>query len=93
MTGSTRSSDGLDVRRRKLLYRAWHRGMRETDLIMGRYADVAVADMSADEMCAFEALMEAPDRELLAWITGEVAVPAAYDTPLFRRLRAFSRGA
>ena len=37
--GTTRSSEGLDVRRRKLLFRAWHRGMREMDLIMGRFAD------------------------------------------------------
>ena len=39
MTGTTRSSEGLDLRRRKLLFRAWHRGMREMDLIMGRFAD------------------------------------------------------
>ena len=38
MTGTTRSSEGLDARRRKLLFRAWHRGMREVDLIMGRFA-------------------------------------------------------
>ena len=40
MTGSSRSSDGLDPRRRRLLFRSWHRGTREADLIMGRFADV-----------------------------------------------------
>jgi antitoxin CptB len=93
MTGSTRSSEGLDARRRKLLFRAWHRGMRETDLIMGRFADVAVAELSTDELSAFEALMEVSDRDILAWITGEAAAPASHDSPLFRRLRDFSRGA
>ena len=39
MTGSTRSSDGLDTRRRRLLFRAWHRGIKEMDLIMGRFSD------------------------------------------------------
>jgi len=92
MTGSTRSSEGLDARRRKLLFRAWHRGMRETDLIMGRFADAAVAEMSADELSAFEALMEVPDRDILAWVTGEAATLPAHDTPLFRRLRDFNRG-
>jgi antitoxin CptB len=92
MTGSTRSSEGLDARRRKLLYRAWHRGMRETDLIMGRFADAAVAEMSADELAAFEALMEVPDPDILSWITGEAAAPPAHDTPLLRRLRDFNRG-
>jgi antitoxin CptB len=90
MTGTTRSSEGLDVRRRKLLFRSWHRGMREMDLIMGRFADAAVAQLTQEELTEFEQLMEVPDRELLAWITGEAAVPADHDTTLFRRLRDFN---
>ena len=92
MTGTTRSSEGLDLRRRKLLFRAWHRGMREMDLIMGRFADDALAGLADAELDEFERLMEVPDRELLAWVTGEADVPASYDTALFRRLRDF-RGA
>src|SRR5262249_21783534 len=92
MTGTSRSSDGLDARRRKLLYRAWHRGMRETDLIMGRFADASIEQLAAAELVEFEQLMEVPDRELLAWITGEADVPPNYGTALFRRLREFNRG-
>ncbi len=91
MTGTSRSSDGLDAHRRKLLYRAWHRGLRETDLIMGRFADATIEQLAAAELVQFEQLMEVPDRELLAWITGEADVPADYDTALFRRLREFNR--
>ena len=91
MTGTARSSEGLDTRRRKLLFRCWHRGMREMDLIMGRFADAAVEQLTSDELAEFEHLMEAPDRELLAWITGEAEVPPEYDTELFRRLRDFNR--
>jgi antitoxin CptB len=80
MTGMARSSQGLDERRRRLLYRCWHRGTRETDLIMGPFAD-ALAD--------FERLSDVPDPEIYAWVTGELAVPAQHDTPLFRRLCAF----
>ena len=90
MAGTTRSSDGLDVRRRKLLFRSWHRGMREMDLIMGRFADATVELLTQDELMEFEQLMEAPDRELLAWVTGETEVPPDYDTALFRRLRDFN---
>src|SRR5262245_44664494 len=90
MTGTTRSSDGLDARRRKLLFRAWHRGMREMDLIMGRFADAAVADLTEAELTEFEQLIEVSDRELLAWVTGEADVPAHQDTALFRRLRDFN---
>src|SRR5215472_10525081 len=91
MTGTARSSEGLDLRRRKLLFRSWHRGMREMDLIMGRFADATVQQFTQDEFAEFEQLMEVPDRELLAWITGEADVPPDYDTALFRRLREFNR--
>ena len=90
MSGGRRSSDGLDARRRKLLFRAWHRGMREVDLIMGRFADAVVEQLSERELDEFERLIEVPDRELLAWVIGEAEVPAAHDTPLFRRLRDFN---
>ena len=91
MTGAARSSEGLDARRRRLLYRAWHRGMRELDLIMGRFAESAIEQLTADELIDFEQLMEVPDRELLAWVTGEADVRANFDTALFRRLRDFNR--
>ena len=91
MTGTTRSSEGLDTRRRRLLFRCWHRGMREMDLIMGRFADAAIEQLTSDELAAFEHLLEVPDRELLAWIIGEADVPPDYDTALFRRLRNFNR--
>ena len=91
MTGTARSSAGLDTRRGKLLFRCWHRGMREMDLIMGRFADAAVEQLTSDELAEFEHLMEVPDRELLAWITGEADAPPEYDTALFRRLRDFNR--
>src|SRR6516225_11201186 len=89
MTGY--SNDGLDVRRRRLMFRAWHRGMREMDLIMGRFAESAIGQLTAAEIMDFENLMEVPDREILAWVTGETDVKADFDTALFRRLRDFNR--
>ena len=84
-----RSSEGLDLRRRKLLFRCWHRGMREMELIMGRFADSALAELTDVELAEFERLIELPDRDLLAWVTGEVAVPNDVDTVVFRRMRDF----
>jgi len=92
MTGAMRLNEGLDARRRKLLFRSWHRGMREVDLIMGRFADAVIAQLSERELGEFEQLLEVPDRELLAWVTNEVEVPANFDTPLFRRLCELNHG-
>ena len=89
MTGIGRSSEGLDVRRRKILFRAWHRGLREVDLILGRFADGNIEQLTEADLSEFENLMSVPDGELLAWLTGEAEVPATYDGPLFRRLRDF----
>ncbi len=89
MTETTRPDDGLDARRRKLKFRSWHRGMREMDLIMGRFADAFVDRMAPAELDAYERLMEVPDPELLGWITGQRPAPARHDTAMLRRLRDF----
>ena len=89
MPGSTRSSEGLDIRRRKLLFRSWHRGIREMDLIMGRFADAWIERLTDAELGEYERLIEVPDGVLLAWISGEGEVPPEHDCAVLRRLRAF----
>jgi antitoxin CptB len=89
MSGSTRTSADLDVRRRRILFRSWHRGLREMDLIMGRFADAEIGTLSETELDEFERLIEVPDADLYRWITGELATPDNYDTPVFRRLQSF----
>ena len=89
MTESTISSAGLDERRRRTLFRAWHRGMREMDIIYGKFADAQIAALSDAELDQLEALMELPDRDVLMFMTGEADTPANYDTALFRRLKDF----
>jgi antitoxin CptB len=89
MSGSTRTSADLDVRRRRILFRAWHRGLREMDILIGRFADAEIGTMTETDLEAFERLIEVPDRDLLGWITGEDETPANYDTALLRRLKAF----
>ena len=91
MSGSTLSSAGLDVRRRQILFRAWHRGTREMDLVMGRFADAVLPGLADAELDEFECLIDVPDQDLFSWIMGEAEAPAEHDTPLFRRLRDFNR--
>jgi antitoxin CptB len=92
MTGTSKSSHGLDARRRKLLFRSWRRGVREMDLIMGRFVDAFVERLNDSDLAEFERLLQVPDPDLYGWISGEIATPADYDTPLLRRLRDFHFG-
>lgn len=89
MTGTVRTSADLDVRRRRILFRSWHRGMREMDLLMGQFADATISELSDAELDDYELLIEAPDRDIFRWLTGEADTPSNYDTPVFRRLKAF----
>ena len=84
-----RSSDRLDVRRRKLLFRAWRRGVREMDLIVGRFADVHIDKFDAKDLDDFERLIEAGNAELYAWVVGTESAPAHYDTAVLAELKAF----
>lgn len=93
MTGTTRSSEGLDLRRRRLLFRSWHRGIREADLLMGRFADSCIEELSEAELDQYESLLEVPDHDLYVWVTGEAEIPSDYDTALMKRLRAFHNAA
>jgi antitoxin CptB len=89
MTG--RSSEGLDVRRKKLLFRAWRRGVRETDLIVGRFADAVIGSLDEPALDDFERLIEVPNADLYAWVSGEADIPENYDTAVLRQLKAFHR--
>lgn len=88
MTGSAVSSAGLDARRRRILFRAWRRGLREMDLVMGQFADQEITTMSEAELDEFEKLLDIPDPDILGWIVGETPTPPEHDTPLLARLRA-----
>ena len=80
------SSSALDERRRRILFRAWRRGVREMDLIMGRFADAHLPVMNEDELAEFERLLDVPDTQALAWILGDKRPPQEFDTALFARL-------
>lgn len=89
MTGTTRTSAELDPRRRRTLFRAWHRGIREMDLIFGQFADTELATISAADLDEFEAILSEDDNDLFKWISGEKPLPERLDTPLFARIAAF----
>lgn len=82
-------SASLDIRRKRLLWRATHRGNREMDLVLGGYARAHLATMGEAELDEFERLVSLEDPMLMGWVVGREAVPAEYDSGLARSILAF----
>ena len=78
----------LDIRRKRLFFRALRRGFREVDLIFGTFAADGLKSLGEAELDQFEALLAAPDQEVFLWLQGKVPVAPDYDTPVFARLKA-----
>jgi len=89
MTGTKHRGEGLDARRRKLLFRSWHRGMRETDLILGSFADAEIGNLTEVEIDQYEALLEISDTELLPWLTGKQSAPLEANPQIVNKIMAF----
>ena len=82
------AAPSTDPRRRRLLFRATHRGTHETDLLVGGFVAQRLHGLTDDEMDALEAIMELPDADLADWLTGRRPIPQEADTPMLRRIRA-----
>ena len=89
MTGITRTSADLDPRRKRILFRAWHRGIREMDLVFGQFADNELAGLAEVDLDELETIMAEEDNDLVKWVVGEWPVPEHYRTPLFERIISY----
>jgi len=78
------------TRRKRLIYQANYRGFKEADLLLGGFAKTYMDSMSAEEVLQFEDLLTAKDHDIYDWVTGRLPVPANFDTPILKRLRAFN---
>ncbi|MGI9482197.1 MAG: succinate dehydrogenase assembly factor 2 [Hyphomicrobiales bacterium] len=88
MNNDNRHAD--DVRRRKLAYRAAHRGMKEMDVILGGYVARNIDTMSAEELDVLEQIISLPDTDLLNWVTGREKVPDEHKSQLLEAILAYT---
>jgi antitoxin CptB len=76
----------LDNRRKRLIFRSWHRGTREMDLIMGTFAESHVPGMDPAELDLYEEVLHTPDPDVYDWISGQKPVPANMMNPVLEKL-------
>ncbi|GAK32219.1 MULTISPECIES: succinate dehydrogenase assembly factor 2 [Iodidimonas] len=77
----------LETRRKRLVFRAWHRGVKEADIILGHFVRDHVAGWDQETLAWFERLLEESDRDILAWIMKSEPIPALFDTKLMRLMQ------
>ena len=82
-------SETSDIRRKRLLFRSWHRGTKESDLLLGSFAERHLPEFTPAQLDRYEALLECEDADLWDWIAGRAAPPADRDSDVLRLLLAF----
>ncbi len=77
----------LENRRRRLLFRAWHRGIKELDLIFGNFVEANLDSFDHEDCRWFEALFEENDQEIIKWVTGGAEEPEKFRGPMMDRIK------
>ncbi|MDP4795794.1 MAG: succinate dehydrogenase assembly factor 2 [Rhodospirillales bacterium] len=80
----------MDDRRKRLVYRANHCGMKENDVLLGRFALARLPELSEAEVDMFENIMNHSDNDLYNWLTGREPTPDIVDSPLLRQIKEFN---
>ncbi len=83
------SASHLLTMRKKLLFRARHRGFKEADLIIGSFAEAHIHEMNGDDLLEFENLLDGNDWDIYAYIIGEKHPTPSFDGPVLKALQRF----
>jgi len=82
-------ADDLDRQRKRLLFRSFRRGTKESDLVIGGFAEANVTRMDARALDQFEALLNQNDPDVLAWVSALADPPEEFDNEVLQALRNF----
>jgi antitoxin CptB len=79
----------LDDRRKRILYRANHRGMKEADVMLGGYVSAHVAELTDDQLDQLETLLDELDVDIMDWVMGKKPVPAQHDHAVYAQILGY----
>jgi antitoxin CptB len=91
VTGSDEKimAEHLEIRRKRLRYRSWHRGTKELDLVLGAFADKHLDALAPGQLDAYEAILEADEHDIYGWLTGNRQVPEEHDNEVMTAILDF----
>jgi len=85
--------DNISIKRKQLIFRSWHRGAKEIDLMLGKFADAHIPQFDARQLAAYERFLKNSDPDIFNWMTGQEPVPPSEDNDVVSLLREFSKRA
>jgi antitoxin CptB len=83
------ADDNISIIRKKLIFRSWHRGTREIDLLLGRFADAHVPDFSAEQATQYARFLDNSDPDIFNWVARSEPLPPSEDSTVVQMLLAF----
>lgn len=88
----TTSQDSHDIRYRRIRYRSWHRGCKETDVILGNFADKALHMLETEaQLDLYEALLDEQDVDIWNWLTDKIELAGGKYDGLKDTLKTFAK--
>ena len=86
--GQIDKNESIDIRKKRLKFRSWHRGIKEADILLGSVADQFLHDMTDEQLDKYETLLREADSDLVAWITNDRPAPEHYDHDVMTMLKS-----
>ena len=86
--GKIDKDESIEIRRKRLKFRSWHRGIKEADILLGSFADKFLDELTKEQLDAYETMLREPDSDLVAWITGDKPAPAQHDNDVMAMLKS-----
>ena len=86
--GQIDKNESIDIRKKRLKFRSWHRGTKEADILLGSFADQFLHDMTDEQLNKYETLLREADSDLVAWITNDRPAPEHYDHDVMTMLKS-----
>lgn len=83
----------MDAKRKRLLFRSHHCGMKENDILLGRFADRYIAELTDEQLDVFDTLMQQVDIDVMNWILGKVSTPDEFNTDVMALIQRFNKTA